>query len=92
MSESPQDLPDKPKAVGTRGNPADELDSLHRQAEEPVEPLLGDMPPEEFRRFGHQVVDWIADYLQHPERHPSPSGCKARSFGRPASDVGAGFR
>lgn len=28
------------------------------------------MPPEEFRRYGHQVVDWIADYLAHPERYP----------------------
>ena len=28
------------------------------------------MLPEEFRRFGHEVVDWIADYLQHPERYP----------------------
>ena len=31
---------------------------------------LGDMGPEEFRRYGHQVVDWIADYLAHPERYP----------------------
>jgi aromatic-L-amino-acid decarboxylase len=28
------------------------------------------MLPEEFRRFGHEVVDWIADYLDHPERYP----------------------
>ena len=28
------------------------------------------MLPEEFRRFGRQVVDWIADYLAHPERYP----------------------
>ena len=28
------------------------------------------MLPEEFRRFGHEVVDWIADYLAHPERYP----------------------
>ena len=28
------------------------------------------MPPEEFRQYGHQVVDWIADYLAHPERYP----------------------
>jgi aromatic-L-amino-acid decarboxylase len=27
------------------------------------------MPGEEFRRFGHQVIDWIADYWAHPERH-----------------------
>ena len=28
------------------------------------------MLPEEFRRFGHEVVDWIADYLAHPEHYP----------------------
>jgi aromatic-L-amino-acid decarboxylase len=27
------------------------------------------MSPEEFRRNGHDVVDWIADYLAHPEQH-----------------------
>ena len=27
------------------------------------------MPGEEFRRFGHQVIDWIADYWAHPDRH-----------------------
>jgi aromatic-L-amino-acid decarboxylase len=32
--------------------------------------LLGDMSAEEFRRHGHKVVDWIADYLSHPERYP----------------------
>jgi len=31
---------------------------------------LGDMSAEEFRRYGHRVVDWIADYLAHPERYP----------------------
>jgi aromatic-L-amino-acid decarboxylase len=31
---------------------------------------LGDMSTEEFRRCGHQIVDWIADYLSHPERYP----------------------
>ncbi|MDQ7850624.1 MAG: pyridoxal-dependent decarboxylase [Armatimonadota bacterium] len=29
-----------------------------------------DMHPEEFRHFGHRAVDWIADYLAHPERYP----------------------
>jgi aromatic-L-amino-acid decarboxylase len=28
-----------------------------------------DMSPDEFRRYGHQVVDWIAEFLAHPERH-----------------------
>src|ERR1041384_2428810 len=37
--------------------------------EEPPSPL-GDMPIEDFRRYGHKVVDWIADYLSHPERYP----------------------
>jgi len=27
-----------------------------------------DMTPEEFKKWGHQFVDWIADYLDHPER------------------------
>jgi aromatic-L-amino-acid decarboxylase len=26
-----------------------------------------DMDPEEFRRFGHRVLDWVADYLADPE-------------------------
>ena len=33
-------------------------------------PPLGDMGAEEFRRHGHEVIDWIADYLAHAERHP----------------------
>ncbi|MBI2502951.1 MAG: amino acid decarboxylase [Candidatus Latescibacteria bacterium] len=28
------------------------------------------MDPEEFRRQGHQLIDWIAEYLAHPERYP----------------------
>ncbi len=36
----------------------------------PQQPHPGDMPPEEFRRWGHQVIDWIAEYLQEPERYP----------------------
>lgn len=31
---------------------------------------LGDMSAEDFRRYGHQVVEWIADYLSHSERYP----------------------
>jgi aromatic-L-amino-acid decarboxylase len=33
-------------------------------------PPLGDLPPEEFARHAHAAVDWIADYLAHPERYP----------------------
>lgn len=31
---------------------------------------LGDMPPETFREYGHRIVEWIADYLEDPERYP----------------------
>lgn len=30
---------------------------------------LGDMSAEEFRRYGHRVVDWIADYLSNPQNY-----------------------
>ena len=33
-------------------------------------PTLGDMSGDDFRRYGHQVVDWIADYLAAPQRYP----------------------
>jgi aromatic-L-amino-acid decarboxylase len=29
-----------------------------------------DMPPEELRQWGHQFVDWIADYLSRPDDFP----------------------
>ncbi len=28
------------------------------------------MSPEEFRKFAHEAVDWMADYLAHPDRYP----------------------
>jgi aromatic-L-amino-acid decarboxylase len=33
-------------------------------------PKSPDMPPDEFREWGRQFIDWIADYLSHPERYP----------------------
>lgn len=33
-------------------------------------PDLGDMPKEDFRRFGHEIVDWIADYFERLEDFP----------------------
>jgi aromatic-L-amino-acid decarboxylase len=33
-------------------------------------PNLGDMNLDDFRRHGYQLIDWIADYLAHPERYP----------------------
>ena len=34
------------------------------------------MSPAEFRRHGHAVIDWIADYLDRPERWPVLSGVR----------------
>jgi aromatic-L-amino-acid decarboxylase len=31
---------------------------------------MTDMPIEEFRKSGHQLVDWIADYLKNIEKYP----------------------
>jgi aromatic-L-amino-acid decarboxylase len=35
-----------------------------------VAPALGDMDKEEFRRFGHELIEWIADYFEHIEDRP----------------------
>lgn len=39
---------------------------------EPMSPTtpVRDMSPEEFRKHGHAVIDWIAKYLQAPEAWP----------------------
>ncbi len=37
---------------------------------EPVAGPLGDLDSEVFQRYGYRVVDWIAEYLAHPERVP----------------------
>ena len=33
-------------------------------------PPLGDMSAEEFRRHGHQIINWISDYLTRVEEFP----------------------
>ncbi len=33
-------------------------------------PSTGDMPPDEFRRVGYQLVDWIANYCERMEHLP----------------------
>ena len=33
-------------------------------------PELGDMKAEDFRRFGHELIDWIADYFESIDRRP----------------------
>ena len=41
-----------------------------------------DMSPEEFREWGYKFVDWIADYLSHPERYPVLSQVEPGSIRR----------
>jgi aromatic-L-amino-acid decarboxylase len=31
---------------------------------------LGDMPAEDFRRYGYEIVDWIANYFEHIGEYP----------------------
>jgi aromatic-L-amino-acid decarboxylase len=33
-------------------------------------PPTGDMSKEEFRRFGHELIDWISDYFEQIEQQP----------------------
>jgi aromatic-L-amino-acid decarboxylase len=33
-------------------------------------PDLGDMSKEDFRRLGHDLIDWIADYFDHIDQQP----------------------
>src|SRR3954467_12335816 len=35
-----------------------------------ISPVLGDMPAEEFRLHGHELIDWIADYFERIEELP----------------------
>ena len=38
--------------------------------------LTGDMDPEEFKEYGHKIIDWIADYLTNIEKYPVLSQVK----------------
>src|SRR6188474_727814 len=61
-------------------------------------PNLGDMSKEDFRRFGHELVDWVAEYLEHVEDLPvmaqiEPGDLKAQlpaappEHGEPMQDI-----
>jgi aromatic-L-amino-acid decarboxylase len=41
-----------------------------KESSSEVAPPTGDMSAEEFRRFGHEIVDWIANYFEHIEELP----------------------
>lgn len=40
------------------------------ESEQEFSPPLGDMNGEQFRKHGHQLIDWIADYFQNIETLP----------------------
>ena len=59
------------------------------------EKQFGDMPKEEFRRFGHEIVDWIADYFENIEKLPvlsniEPNGLK-NQLPKSAPETGEDF-
>ncbi len=60
-----------------------------------AEERLGDMPGEDFRRYGYAVVDWIADYFEHIEEFPVLSqiepGSLAGSIPNSAPESGESF-
>lgn len=39
-------------------------------AKEGFAPNTGDMPKEDFRRFGYEIIDWIAEYFERMETLP----------------------
>ncbi len=53
---------------------------------------LGDMPPDDFRKFGYEMVDWIAEYFENIEKYPVLSQIEPGSLrgGLPSSPPAAG--
>lgn len=52
---------------------------------------LGDIDSETFRKWGHRIIDWIADYLDHPEKYPvlaqvEPGAIRSQLSGLPPDD------
>lgn len=45
-----------------------------------TEQTLGDMPKEDFRRFGYEVIDWIAEYFERIENLPVLSQIEPNSL------------
>lgn len=52
----------------------------------PLEPTLNDMPKEDFRRFGHAIVDRIANYFEEMENLPVLSQIEPGSLKRSLPD------
>ena len=43
-------------------------------------PTLGDMSATDFRRYGHEIIDWISDYFEHIEQFPVLSQLEPGEF------------
>jgi aromatic-L-amino-acid decarboxylase len=50
-------------------------------------PPLGDMPADEFRRHGHELIDWIADYFRAHRRTPGARANRTRRSESTTSSV-----
>ena len=47
----------------------------------------GDIPTDEFRAAAHAAVDWIAEYLEHPEQYPVKSRVRPGDIRRSLPDA-----
>src|SRR5256714_11904587 len=63
-----------------------------KERKEEAAPPMGDMPTEEFRRHGHELIDWIADYFEHIDNLPVLAQIEPGEVGahRPSSPPQAG--
>jgi aromatic-L-amino-acid decarboxylase len=59
-----RDEPEGTTADATIGKPQSDTDATG------FAPALGDMDTDEFRRHGHAMIDWIADYFERIEQLP----------------------
>lgn len=51
-------------------NPLSTPKSIDEEESTGFAPPLGDMCAEDFRRYGHQLIDWLGNYLEHVEKLP----------------------
>lgn len=51
------------------------MDSEHSAA-----PPLGDMNAADFRRYGHEIIDWIGEYLENMESRPVLAAVRPNEF------------
>src|SRR5437867_4167406 len=61
------ELRSDPRGCGEKHRPTSRQMKAQQPQSQPDS--LGDMNADDFRRYGHQVVDWITDYLSHPARY-----------------------